>query len=157
MKMARRASVFAWLRLAGRSAFSTGWCRESLVQPDDVPHVLELLKVAMAASGYAEKDVFGMQLALEEAIDNALKHGNRHDPAKRVEVRYQVRPECMVVQIADQGPGFDHARVLDPTSPNHRQRGSGRGVWLIRHYTSLACYNQTGNCLTLWKLPSTVS
>jgi serine/threonine-protein kinase RsbW len=130
------------------------WEEENLRSTDEVFSVLQRVTTAMFADGYQEKDVFGMRLALEEALANALKHGHRYDPAKQVAIRYRVSPQCVVARIADQGPGFDPARVSDPTDARNRERSSGRGLLLIRAFTSWAHYNETGNCLILCKLPS---
>src|SRR5262249_29045210 len=87
--------------------------------------VLGQAVAAMEGAGYSQKDCFGMRLALEEAVANAVKHGHRGDPAKRVRVRYHVMPECVLAEVEDQGPGFDPSRVPDPLAPENLERGSG--------------------------------
>ena len=77
---------------------------------------------------------FGIRLAIEEAIINAIKHGNKLDPSKFVEVRYTIDEEHFLVEIEDEGPGFDPENVPDPTSPENIERPSGRGLLLMKAY-----------------------
>jgi serine/threonine-protein kinase RsbW len=105
----------------------------------------------MAAAGYPEADRFGVRLALEDALVNAIRHGNRGDPARRVGVRFEVGPDRVLAEVEDEGEGFDPARVPDPRSPRGRGRSGGRGLFLMRHYTTWLRYNRPGNCITLCK------
>ncbi len=102
--------------------------------------------------GFTDKEVFGIRLALEEALVNAIKHGNRLDPTKTVHVRYQVTHQQFTIEIRDEGPGFDPEGVPDPLNPENLERPGGRGVFLMRHYMSWVQYNEIGNCVTLCKV-----
>jgi serine/threonine-protein kinase RsbW len=128
--------------------------RAILRSADEVVPLVEAVTTLMEAAGYLNKDVFDLRLALEEAIINAVKHGNRSDPGKRVVVRYSVTVERVLAEIEDQGPGFDPTCVPDPTAEENLERSCGRGLLLIRYYTTWARYNERGNCLTLCKQPS---
>jgi serine/threonine-protein kinase RsbW len=142
------------LGLHSGTALSPGpadWCRESVKSTTDMGQVIEAVVNAMAAQGYGQKDRFGMRLALEEAIVNALKHGNRQDPSKRVSVRYRVRPDRVLAEVEDQGEGFDPGQVPDPLAPENLGRPGGRGLLLIRSYMSWVRFNRQGNCVTLCK------
>jgi serine/threonine-protein kinase RsbW len=108
----------------------------------------------MAGQGYSAKDVFGVRLALEEAVVNSIKHGHQYDPTKQAEVRYRVNHEHVLVEVEDQGPGFDPSQVPDPTAPENLERSSGRGLFLMHRYATWVRYNQKGNCVTLCKRPS---
>jgi serine/threonine-protein kinase RsbW len=108
----------------------------------------------MSALGYAERDVFGVRLAVEEALVNALKHGHRYDASKVARVRYQVTDERVVLEIEDEGPGFDPAGVADPLTAEGLERCCGRGLLLMRHYMTSVRYNQRGNGVTLCKCRS---
>ena len=66
----------------------------------------------MAAAGFPSRDAFAVRLALEEAVVNAIKHGHQHDPAKVVRVAYRVSPERVVLEVEDQGAGFDVEAAL---------------------------------------------
>jgi serine/threonine-protein kinase RsbW len=120
----------------------------------ELPPVIEEVTAAMAAADYPEKDLFGMRLALEEAIVNAIKHGHHHDPSKQVRVSYRVSSQRVLVQIEDEGPGFDPHQVADPRTEANLDRPNGRGVLLMRHYATWLRYNRRGNCVALCKCRS---
>jgi anti-sigma regulatory factor (Ser/Thr protein kinase) len=69
---------------------------------------------AMVREDYPERDRFGLRLALEEALVNALRHGNRGDTFGRGAVRWRVTPDCCLAEVEDEGDGFDPAAVPDP-------------------------------------------
>jgi serine/threonine-protein kinase RsbW len=113
--------------------------------------LLEEVVDAMAGWGYSSRDRSGMRLALEEAIINGLRHGNGGDLGKCVRVYYRVGPDAVLAEVEDEGPGFDPAAVPDPTLPENLGRPSGRGLLLMRHFTTWVCFSGRGNRVTLWK------
>ena len=115
----------------------------------DALPVLDIVAEEMAAAGYPEADRSGLWLALGEAIVNAIRHGNRGDPSRRVHVRFEVGPDQVLAEVEDEGEGFDLARVPDPLAPKNLERPSGRGLLLMRRYTTWLRYNRLGNCVTL--------
>ena len=100
---------------------------------------------------YSSRDVFGVRLALEEALVNAIKHGNRMDPDKTVRVECAISTEFVRVVIEDQGPGFDPGDVPDPTMEENLERPCGRGIMLMRAFMSTVEYQGRGNVLVLEK------
>jgi serine/threonine-protein kinase RsbW len=103
----------------------------------------------MERCGYDHKEVFGVRLALEEAMVNAVKHGNRHDPTKRVRASWHVGPNRVMIEIKDEGDGFDPRALPDPCASENFERCCGRGVFLMRHYMSSVRYNKRGNRVTM--------
>jgi serine/threonine-protein kinase RsbW len=99
-----------------------------------------------------EHDVFSIKLALEEALVNAIKHGNQMDRAKKVRISYQLFADRFHVQIADDGSGFDLGDVPDPTAFENLERPCGRGLMLMRHYMSEVAFNERGNGVNMSKL-----
>src|SRR5205085_12641938 len=83
------------------------WERVRIRSAPEIAPILDAVTAALAAEGYPENDVFGMRLALEEGIVNAIKHGHQEDPSQQVRVSYRVNFRRAVVQIEDQGAGFD--------------------------------------------------
>lgn len=112
---------------------------------------LEEIVAQMTELGFEEKDIFSVRLGLEEAIVNAIRHGNRFDPNKKVELRYTVAEECVVFEIEDEGDGFNPDELPDPLDPENLERPSGRGVYLMHCYMSSVEYNEKGNCVKLYK------
>lgn len=116
--------------------------------------VLDGVARAMAEAGYPEKDCFGMRLALEEAVANAVKHGIRGDPSRRARVRYHIGVDCVLAEVEDDGPGFDPRRVPDPLAPENLERECGRGLLLMRSLLTWCRFNRRGNGVTLCKCRS---
>ena len=108
----------------------------------------------MEAHDFPRADIFGVRLALEEALTNALKHGNCFDPAKEVRLAYRVDSSRVWLQVEDQGSGFCPDSVCDPTLPENVGEPNGRGLFFIRRYMCSIEYNETGNRLTMLKYRS---
>jgi serine/threonine-protein kinase RsbW len=97
-------------------------------------------------SGLAsEQEIFGVRLALEEALVNAIKHGNQLDRAKMVHISYRFLADRFEIRITDEGTGFDPSDVPDPTAVENLDRPCGRGLMLMRHYMTEVHYNDRGN------------
>jgi len=112
-----------------------------------VDDVLNELK----AQNWAKHDIFGVHLAMEEAMVNAIMHGNCLDADKEVRVRCQISPVRVRIEICDEGNGFDPAAVPDPTDPDRLESPGGRGVMLMKAFMSRVQYNARGNCVVLEK------
>ena len=126
-----------------------------LVIPSDLRSAKETERAILRevrAGGFDTDHAFAIKLALEEALTNAIKHGNRNDASKKVTVRYRVTPQRVEIVVADQGAGFDPAAVPDPTTDENIQRPCGRGILLMRAYMSHVQYNETGNEVRLVKV-----
>jgi serine/threonine-protein kinase RsbW len=100
----------------------------------------------------SEHDIFSIKLALEEALVNAMKHGNQMDRAKKVLVSYQIFVDRFDVQISDDGSGFDPSDVPDPTAFENLERPCGRGLMLMRHYMTEVVFTQRGNGVFMSKV-----
>ena len=101
--------------------------------------------------GFCGDEVFAVKLALEEALSNAIKHGNRNDPAKTITVRYAVDSNKAVVIVGDQGGGFDADKVPDPTQPHRLPVPNGRGIMLMRAYMDEVVFRDNGREVRLVK------
>jgi serine/threonine-protein kinase RsbW len=124
---------------------------ETLSTRHEIPNVIASIVERMADHHYSEKEQFAVHLALEEALVNAVRHGNRNDPAKAVQVSFLVHPERVLIEVQDEGSGFDPAVVPDPLAPENLERSTGRGLHLIRTYMTWLRFNSKGNCLTMCK------
>jgi len=111
-----------------------------------------LIAEALQASAYSEHDIFSIKLALEEALVNAIKHGNQMDPDKRVFVRYRVTSERFDILITDEGPGFNPEEVPDPTASENIERPCGRGLLIMRGFMTEVQYLGKGNSVSMAKV-----
>jgi serine/threonine-protein kinase RsbW len=119
--------------------------------PGEARRVQEQIE-RLLESRAAGDHVFGIKLALEEALVNAIKHGNQMDRAKKVHISYRLLPDRFDVHITDEGTGFDPADVPDPTAVENLERPCGRGLMLMRHYMSEVAFTGRGNCVSMSKL-----
>ena len=129
-----------------------GWQQIGVRNVAEIPCLISRLLDELRPLGYADKELFGVRLALEEAFVNAVRHGNGEDPAKTVHVRYHATCQQFMIEIQDEGRGFDPEAVPDPLAPANLERPGGRGVFLIRRYMSWVQYNDLGNCVVLCKV-----
>jgi len=114
--------------------------------------VQDEIEEALTAGRYTDRDIFSIKLAIEEALVNAIKHGNQMDPDKRVFVSYSVSSERFDIKIVDEGSGFNPADVPDPTAPENLERPCGRGLLLIRNFMNDVSYHGKGNIVTMFKV-----
>jgi serine/threonine-protein kinase RsbW len=117
----------------------------------DVPRVVEEILEKMESLGIYNDIPMELRLAIEEALTNAVKHGNKLDPEKSVSLRVETFPESVQIEIEDEGAGFDHGKVPLPTDDENIWKTSGRGVFLIRHFMDKAEYSEGGRKLKLCK------
>ena len=125
--------------------------------PSDIKaagEVEQRLLEAVGRHGYSDECMFAIRLALEEALTNAIKHGNGEDPGKRVQVRFDVDDERVVIVIRDQGEGFDPGGVPDPTVDENLEKPAGRGIMLMRAYTDELTFRDQGREVCMVKRKS---
>ncbi|HEY4132511.1 MAG TPA: ATP-binding protein [Gemmatimonadaceae bacterium] len=106
--------------------------------PSDVAYieqVVDLVRNECEAMAFAPRQIMlNVPVALTEALSNAILRGNGEDPAKYVHVRAKVDTRELVVEVGDEGKGFDldSKFSIDPTTPDHLDREDGRGLFLMR-------------------------
>lgn len=93
---------------------------------------------------FGEDAQFAIKLALEEALTNAVKHGNACDPSKEIIIRYAVTPQKAVVIVRDEGCGFIPEDIPDPTTPDRLPLPAGRGIMLMRAYMDEVAFRDHG-------------
>lgn len=111
--------------------------------------LIERILDLAAEQGFDKGSVFAIRLALEEAITNAFEHGHSNLRDEQVRVEYSVNPAAVDVAVEDRGPGFDPAKLPDPTLEENLAKPSGRGVMLMRAYMTEVRFNSTGNRVRL--------
>jgi serine/threonine-protein kinase RsbW len=94
---------------------------------------------------WSDDETFQIRLCVEEALVNAIKHGNRHDSRKSVHVTIAVTTDLFEIQIADEGEGFIPSDVPDPRDESRLDLPSGRGLLLMHTYMTSVSYNAAGN------------
>ena len=113
--------------------------------------VIDQLLAALRRAQWNEHEIFGVHLAVEEAVVNAIRHGNRLDENKFVRVNFRLTTERLRVEIADEGNGFDPHKLPDPTDSENLECPCGRGVLLMRNYMNRVEFNDRGNHVIMEK------
>lgn len=94
----------------------------------------ELVQRVLASLHFDEEEQHKIGMAVHESMINAIWHGNKSDPAKRVRLQFAVFDDRLEIRIRDQGAGFDVSAVPHPLDPENLLKISGRGIFLIRSF-----------------------
>jgi serine/threonine-protein kinase RsbW len=108
----------------------------------------------LALHHYSPHDTFAVRTGFEEAVNNAISHGNDGDASKRVTIEMSVSDDQVEIAIEDEGTGFDYTHVEDPRKEENLLRDFGRGVMLIRSFMDKVQYQGCGNRVRLIKYRS---
>ena len=128
------------------------------VSPNDLQSARESedrIMEELTRCNYSEDVIFAIKLALEEALTNAVKHGNCNDCSKRLIVKYSITPQRAVIMVRDEGAGFSLRQVPDPTADENLERPCGRGIMLMHAYMTRVRFNRAGN--EVWMLKENTS
>ncbi len=121
---------------------------------DEISRVQEAVLRPVRQADYDRDAIFAIRLALDEAVSNAIRHGNHNDPSKHVTIEYSVTDKQVKICVRDEGEGFLPDSLPDPTTRKNLTRPHGRGVMLIRSYMTKVTFSDCGRCLTMIKTRS---
>src|SRR5262245_25135733 len=113
--------------------------RVQLPSSFDLLDVIQVLSDRLSAFvGFDEDTTHWVSVAVRESVINAIKHGNREDPAKRVTVEFSLSPREtpteFAIRVLDEGAGFDPEAIANPLDPENVLKSSGRGVFFMRSF-----------------------
>ena len=113
--------------------------------------VLDEMLVQLEARQWQQRDIFAVHLATEEALVNAIYHGNGSDSRKKVHFVCMLGGDRIRIEITDEGRGFNPSSLPDPTCDDHLHAPCGRGVMLMKAFMSRVEFNHRGNGVTMEK------
>ena len=134
--------------------WTTTWVEEIPSDPIHGVNIIRQMLEELENQLWPEKDRFGIHMALEEAIMNAIKHGNCCDGTKCVTIDARLSATKFYINVKDEGPGFDPHAVPDPTLDENLTKPSGRGLMLMRIYMNEVQYSENGTRVELLKIRS---
>lgn len=101
---------------------------------ENIELVQMVLKDSLRGLGLEEDAQHWIDIAVREAVANAIKHGNAQSPDKQVHVDFRVEGGDLVIQVQDEGPGFDPGQVQDPLAPENLLKPNGRGIFYMKNF-----------------------
>lgn len=127
-------------------------CDEKLLITSKLENLLlveRLVEDLCSFLGISEQISGNILISLTEAVNNAIVHGNKNNPEKTVTIQYQVKPNCIVFSVKDEGNGFNVASVPDPTLPENIEKLSGRGIFIMKKLSDTFEIVPPGNIVKL--------
>ena len=110
----------------------------------EVHKVEKLLNEVNEGVGLGMERLINFQIAVSEAIVNAIVHGNNEDPSKKVHIIINAEDDSIEIKVRDEGEGFDISRLPDPTNDENIMKESGRGIYIIRSLVDEFGFDSTG-------------
>jgi serine/threonine-protein kinase RsbW len=108
----------------------------------EIEHVFETLD--------GKDDLFGnVLIAVTEAVNNAIRYGNSEDVTKTVRIGFSQLNNELIVNVHDEGEGFDYDALPDPTDPNNLEKLNGRGIYLMRHLSDNLTFSNKGSSVEM--------
>ena len=132
---------------------SLAWTSEYTFPSDmgTAHNLIEEVMVRLRADQWDDKDLFAIELVLEESLTNAIKHGNLSDPSKNVRFGFKLGEGTFYARVEDEGSGFDPEVLADPREPANQMATSGRGILLVRHFATRVQWNEQGRVIEFEK------
>jgi serine/threonine-protein kinase RsbW len=119
-------------------------------KPESI-HIIERLVDDLKGEYNIHEDAYGnILVAVTEAVNNAIQHGNKYNPNLKVKISYEVESDTISFVITDQGKGFDYYNLPDPTAPENLEKPTGRGVFLMKHLTDQIIFSNNGSSVELF-------
>ena len=141
-------------RLSGLIPFCST-CQFTMTIPADpsaIPLVTDGVTHVLQEKGWPESDVMAVELALQEAVANAIRHGCQGDPSQQLQCSVSIGESGeVVITVRDQGAGFDPSEVANPLDPANLLKSSGRGIFLINGLMDEVRFTDGGRELQMTK------
>ena len=111
---------------------------------DNLRLVERLIEDVCEVYNISEDNYGNILIAVTEAVNNAIAHGNENNPQKKVQIGFENGDKKLTFSVSDEGKGFDFTSLPDPTDPENIDKLNGRGVFLMKHLADKVEFNQNG-------------
>ncbi|MBK9190603.1 MAG: ATP-binding protein [Crocinitomicaceae bacterium] len=116
---------------------------------DRIPEVEALIDRVSEEMGLNEDHYGNVLIAVTEAVNNAIIHGNKYSDEKKVKVIVEKIPEGVVFVISDEGDCFDYTNLPDPTAPENLEKPDGRGIFLMKNLSDGVAFDSNGTKVSI--------
>ncbi len=116
---------------------------------EEMEQVQPFIKELQQWADFGEEDFNRIMLALSEAVNNAIIHGNKEDPDKNVYINASLKDRTLTISIQDEGQGFNPETVSDPLKEENLLNEGGRGIYLIKQYADDVQFSKGGTKVTV--------
>lgn len=117
----------------------------------EIKKVSNAILNALDGSQATDSFIFDVRLACEEALINAIKHGNKNQKDKKIVVNFDITDKSVVISVEDEGQGYNYQQLPDPRHVSNLLRTGGRGLFLIRKMMDKIEFNEKGTKITMTK------
>lgn len=121
--------------------------------PSDYQSLIDVEKLVgdICTDFGVQEDAFGnVLIAVSEAVNNAIQHGNKNNPSAQVALTVADQQDFFCIQVKDEGQGFAYQALPDPTAPENILKDSGRGVFLMQNLADEVEFLDTGSTVNLY-------
>ena len=119
-------------------------------KPENLNIVEKLIENIKEEYKLGEDSYGNILVAVSEAVNNAILHGNKANPEKKVDIGYQCNDNKISFIVTDEGEGFNHYNLPDPTAAENIEKPSGRGVFLMKHLSDHIIFSNNGRTVELY-------
>jgi len=117
--------------------------------PENLDAVAQFIKEIDARQSISPQVYPNILITLTEAVANAIHHGNKADVNKKIAIYCKIFPSKLTFSISDEGNGFNHRKLPDPTTPDRIDKEDGRGVFIMKQLSDKVCYRNKGRTVVL--------
>jgi serine/threonine-protein kinase RsbW len=117
--------------------------------PESINIVEKLIETICSNYKVNENHYGNILVAITEAVNNAIYHGNKSDPEKKIHITFKSDPSAITFTVRDEGKGFDFQHLPDPTDPKNLEKPTGRGVFLMHRLADTVEFSEKGCCVSL--------
>ena len=118
---------------------------------EEIPAFVDSLFKKLESCGINHDIFFDIRLSLEEALINAIRHGNKMDKDKSVFLKVDVDNDRLEIEVKDEGSGFDYENIPSPTQGENLQKVSGRGIFLMKNFMDKVEFSDGGSRVKMIK------
>jgi len=117
--------------------------------PENLDAVAQFVKEIDAQQAIGSQVYPNILITLTEAVANAIHHGNKADVNKKIAIHCKIHPSSLTFRISDEGNGFNHRKLPDPTTPDRIDKEDGRGVFIMKQLSDKVSYRNKGRTVII--------